>query len=148
MSTTPQPHGQLFVPSGNSAGDVRRAFLQIADVIDRHPDEGKSDAGAEVANVRRFTLQVQSRRGRARSGRFVVLVWVTTADGGGPGGAQTVATVAGTVLVTITANQAWQMLTDSSGKIQLDVTIAGAATRYLGYAVLGRGQQSAAVAWT
>lgn len=145
MSTLPQPHGQLQIPGGPP--DVRRAFLQVAEVLDRHPDEGAATAGAEVANVRRFTLQVESRRGRARSGRFVVAVWMSTTDGGGPSGAQTVATVAGTVLVTITANQSWLFMTDASGKIQLDVMIAGAATRYLGYAVLGRGQQSAAAAW-
>jgi uncharacterized protein YcfJ len=86
--------------------------------------------GTTAANTRRFTLQVANRKGKPCRGLFLVSVVIGTSEAGGPGGGQTVATVAGASAGALVANQSLMLLTDSAGKVILDVTIAGAATLY------------------
>ncbi len=109
----------------------------------------KVSAGAEATNVRRITLQVIDRANRDAVGRWVVLVWLTPTSGGDPSATgNTVAAVAGTtVLQEITADAAYRLITDENGQAQIDVTVSGAATRYVETIVEGQVRESAAITW-
>lgn len=106
-------------------------------------------AGTEAANVRTITIQCVDRRGQAKTGRFVLLVVIETASYGGPAGAQTVGTPStGTILHTLTANQSLVLVTGADGSAVFDLTVVGAATRYILVDVLGEAAQSAALTWS
>lgn len=115
-----------------------RAFL------DRNRAEVRVTANAEGtsgANVRRFTAQVIDRAQRPiTKSLWCVRLFVGTSAYGAPGGTQTYALVTGTALTTITANQVYDVLTDEYGKVVFDLTVTGAATRYVTAAVLGEVQ--------
>ncbi len=106
-------------------------------------------AGTEAANVRTITVQCVDRRGQAKAGRFVLLAIIETASYGGPAGAQTVGTPSvGTILHTLTANQSLVLVTGADGRVVFDLTVVGAATRYILVDVLGEASQSAALTWS
>lgn len=105
-------------------------------------------AGAEAANVRRFSLQTIDRLARPWDGRWLVELWVqATATGDPSATGNTVAWVSGTVLETILPHSHFRILTDEDGRASFDLTIAGAATRYIGSVVRGRIKVSDGVTW-
>jgi len=90
-------------------------------------------AGAEAANKRRITLQVVDRLKNPWPSRWLVWVFLTPTETGAPSGAgNTVAFIQGDVQITAVIGGMWLVQADVNGQIVLDVTIAGAATRYVG----------------
>lgn len=104
--------------------------------------------GAEAANVRRVTLQVRDRIRSEWPDTWLVLVYLTTTSGGDPSSTgNTVEFVTGNVFTTMLPNGAWEVISDEDGVIAFDVTITGAATRYVVSAVRGKVRESEAIAW-
>lgn len=81
-------------------------------------------AGAEAANVRLITVT-------GLVARQLVRVWLATADFGAPSATDnTVAVVTGTQIRELTANADYEIMSDANGVASINVTIAGAASRY------------------
>lgn len=98
-------------------------------------------AGAESSDKRTLTIQGGSHR-------QVVDVWIATADYGAPSATgNTVAIDTGTILETITANAHYRVISDATGKVDVGITISGAATRYILAQVDGRIYSSGQVDW-
>jgi hypothetical protein len=104
-------------------------------------------AGAETADVRRFTIQVTNRQKYPRNGRYLVQVWSWDGLYTGTPGAQLFTLITGSVGYEFAPDNLVQYITDEHGKIELDITIVGAATRYVHAVVLGEIHPSAAAAW-
>lgn len=134
MADTPSVLGH---PPPGLPPAVAQYLTRVAGFIDQPIADGAVSVGAEAANVRRFTLEVVNRLDRPRPGRWLVLVWLAETAYGAPGGTQTTSFNAGTVVEELAADQAWVVLTDADGAVELDVTVAGAATRHLHHLVLG-----------
>lgn len=105
-------------------------------------------ATAEVGDSRTVTVTVSDRLQRAFTGqRWLCLVWISATDLGAPGGTQTVAVSAGTVIQTIAANQAYVILTDTNAQISLGVQVLGAGTRHVHCVVLNAAEGSGSISW-
>lgn len=106
-------------------------------------------AAAESADKRRISIQVIDRLKRDATGRWVVLVWLAATSGADPDDTgNTVAIVTGTgTLQEITANAAYLLITDSTGLAQIDLTISGAASRFVNTIVQGKVRESAEITW-
>ncbi len=126
----------------------RQATLQFDAPIARV----RSAAGPESANVVRFTLQVVDRLGKPWGpveGRWLIEVYLSPTQHGAPSAAgNTVAWITGTVYDTVLANAAYRVLADANGKAELDVTVAGAATRFVHTAACGLFEPGGAGTWT
>lgn len=128
-------------------GDIEALVFQLAGWFDHGPLEAQVSFGAEVANVVRCTIQVTDRRRRPIIGPAVVHFWISDLASGVPGGAQTVAFVTGTLLDTFDPNVRFNVLTDDTGLIEIDITVAGSGSRDVYAAVLAP-PQSARGTWT
>lgn len=101
--------------------------------------------GAYAANAIRVTLQVIDRRGNDVPGLWAITVSVGTTADGTPGGTQTVAAAGGSVpLVT---DQTMIVVTDSAGEAVVDITVAGAGSRYVSAWLDGELVVSAELVW-
>jgi hypothetical protein len=90
-------------------------------------------AGVEAANVRRITVQVVDRLKRPWPARWLVWVFLTATAAGDPSGTgNTVAFISGAVQMTALIGGLWFVQADADGQIVFDVTIAGAASRFVG----------------
>jgi len=88
--------------------------------------------GTSGANVRRFTLQVKDRLRKDWDRRWLVTFYLAATSGGDPSAAgNTVAIVTGVTSRVVLANAWYEVLTDASGLVVFDVTIAGAASRFV-----------------
>lgn len=132
VSSTPRPE------------ELRDFTRTVRAFFDRNRAEVRVTANAEGtngANVRRFTVQVIDRTGESvTKSLWCLRLFIGTTARGAPGGTQTYALVTGTALTTITANQVYDVLTDEYGKVVFDLTVTGAATRYVTAVVLGEVQ--------
>lgn len=128
------------------AGIIANWCRVVAGMFDRYPLEAAITFGAETADVRRCTVQVQDRRNRSAIGPFKVEVWVSTAATGAPGGSQTVSFVTGTVVDTVTANVRYVVLTSATGLIEFDIEVTGAGSRTV-YAEIRPALQSMEGTW-
>lgn len=138
--TTPAPKPPIDVAIPANAGDpaqVRQFAQQIIRSIQQHAWDAKITAGSEAANVRRVTIQLVNRRREAIKARVPITVLIATTQSGTPTNSQTASVNAGTLYATYTTNAALLILTDADGKIELDVTVAGAATRWVTAVVPG-----------
>lgn len=131
-----------------------RSVENHAQQVTKHIDEPRDRVtvaagaeGADTADVRRITLQARNRNKFPRTERLLVSVWFSSATTGAPVSTQTVTLVTGTLKRALTANQEFEFITDAEGKVVLDVEVTGAGTRYVNAVVLGRLDQSAALAW-
>lgn len=106
-------------------------------------------AGAEAVDKRRITLQVIDRRSRDALGVYWAVLWLTATSGGIPDPTgNTVAFIsADTVLGTIEPQAAWFIQTGVDGAAAFDLTITGAATRYVGSIIIGKAKESRAITW-
>ncbi len=108
--------------------------------------------GAVGADIVRFTLQVVDRPGKEwgpAAGRWLLFVYLSATPHGAPSATgNTVAWSTGTVLETVLPNGAYRVITNSQGVAVMDVTIAGAATRYPHTHVLGLFEPGSAGTWT
>jgi len=120
---------------------------QVASLFDRPRAEARITAGAEAANVRRFTIQVVDRMGKEWGRRWLVQFWTTDTASGAPSGSHTLAFVAGTAIQTIAANQHYLAETDANGKIVVDLTVAGVSSRWVKACVVEQINDSGEVAW-
>lgn len=105
--------------------------------------------GAVAPDKRRFTGQVRDRRGRpwANATGWVVLVWIANASTLAVSAPASIAANAGAVLSTPTPGVC-MCLTTPAGVIELDVEVAGAATRKIVAIVLQPALATESVAWT
>lgn len=139
----------IVIPQGIDASTSGQHFAREAMAFSSEPHlQVRTTAGAEASNVRRFTLQVVNRRGKACFGPFALLVIIGTVDGGAPGGTQTVSVVTGAMLQTITANQALIINTAANGSASIDITVSGAGTRYVQAGVMAAMYGTPGVVWT
>lgn len=138
--TTPAPKDPIdaVVPSDpSSPAQLRQFAQQVIRSIRQHAWDARITAAAEAANARRITIQLVNRRREAISARVPITVLIATSQSGTPSNSQTTSVAAGTLLDTYITNAALLALTDADGKIQLDVTVAGAATRWVTAVVPG-----------
>jgi hypothetical protein len=131
-----------------TAREVAGFAAAVTKNFDRPISLTRVTAAAEAANVRRVTVQVIDRNGISRSGRHSLLLWITDTAGGMPVTTQTVALVSGDAIMTIDVDGTYEIITDSDGKVVFDVTIAGAATRYIETAVRNPVEESVPLVWT
>lgn len=131
--------------SGNPATLAR----ELQDKIDAPVVYWDVTAGAEGTNKRRITLQAKDRVNNPWKERFVCEFWLATASGGSPSATgNTYALVTGTLLQAVTANAHYRVLSDANGVVAFDLTIAGAATRYVAtVSETSLVDCSAAIAW-
>lgn len=101
--------------------------------------------GAHAANAIRATLQVIDRRGNDVPGLWAIVASVGTTADGVPGGTQTVAAVGGSV--PLVANQTLLAITDDTGEAVVDITVAGAGSRYVSAWIDGELVVSAELVW-
>lgn len=121
---------------------VRQTLQQIAEIIDHPVYEVAASWGVEGSDIRACTLQVYDRRGNALSGRYAVLWYLSSTDGGAPSGSHSVgARSAGSQLLQLIANSAFLDCTDATGKIVVPVTVTGAASRTMMCGVVARMDQ-------
>jgi len=105
-------------------------------------------AGAEAADVRTITVQARDFSNNNLAERLLVRVWIGTADYGAPSAAgNTVAVSTGTTYETETANAAYKVISDANGTVAIDVTISGAASRYVMAEIDGRIYSSGQIDW-
>lgn len=131
--------------------ELRKFARDVAAIIDEplfHPAVTFDAEGATAANTHRVTIQVRNRRSTALKSQFLVYFFIAATAGGNPQNAQAVGFVAGTIIQTITANQDFLVMTDANGQIVVDITIVGAATRYIRGCVLAEIETSDAIVWT
>ncbi|MDD4891358.1 MAG: hypothetical protein PHU85_15665 [Phycisphaerae bacterium] len=102
-------------------------------------------AAAEDANCRRITVQASS----PGSSRLLVRLWIADTEYAAPDATDnTVAVVAGTTQIeAITAHAHYLLETSATGAAQIDLTIAGAATRYVMAEIDGRIYSSGQLDW-
>lgn len=138
--TTPAPSSPInvAVPADPGArGQIRQFAIQVSKSIRQHVWDVRISAAAESTNVRRVTIQLVNRAREPVAARVPLTVLIASTQSGTPTNAQTVSVVSGTLYATYTTNAALLILTDSDGKIELDVTVAGAATRWITAVVPG-----------
>ena len=103
-------------------------------------------AAAEAADVRAITVQVTDAAGVANANRFLARVWIAATAYAVPDATgNTVAVTTGTIIETKTAHADYVVLTDAAGKVVFNLTVAGAATRYVMVEIDGRVYASAAI---
>lgn len=138
--------GLLPTPRG-TRDDLIDMHTALERVVDKPLRRAPATIGAEVANTRTITLQVRDRINRPVTGRFVVELWISTSSGGGPGGTQTVSVSSGTIMQTIAANQQYELLTAADGTLAIDITITGAASRWVSTIVRGEAVETDQIDW-
>lgn len=139
---------RVLQPAGGVGDPVRSAdmFRRIAGFIDDPIAHCSHVAGTEAANVIRVTMQVRDRLEVPWAGRWLVWVIITATENGDPVATQTVTFNSGTVLETVLVDGVWRVITTTAGLIEMDVTIAGAATRYV-HTIVQKRADSSGVVW-
>jgi hypothetical protein len=130
---------------------VADAFNRIGATVEPTPSI-KHTSGAEATNTRRITIQVtdQLPQKQAWGGAgWIAHVKISPTAGAAPDGTgNTVALVAGRCIETITPNAEWNFEADANGKVQLDLTVSGAATRHVSSETFGKLIGSGPIAWS
>jgi len=118
------------------------------DSLHVHAPNLKLTAAAEDADERVITIQCVDANDTNLSGRHLVRVWIATSDYGAPDATgNTVSVDTGTTYETETANAAYKIISDATGKVDVGITISGAATRYIMAEIDGRIYSSGQVDW-
>jgi hypothetical protein len=130
-----------------------RAFVQPAggvapgDLHDLLPSLNVT-AGQESDDKRTITIQARDAAGNDLAERVLVRVWIATADYAAPSAeGNTVTVQTGTTYETETANAAYKLISDADGKVEIAVTISGAASRYVFAEIDGTVYSSGEVTW-
>jgi len=134
--------------AGVKVADNGVAVGQLAAALqDLMPNLGIT-AGAEAADTRTITVQARDAANNNLAERVLVRVWISTADYGAPDATgNTVAVSTGATYETETANAAYKIISDANGTVAIDVTISGAASRYVMAEIDGRIYSSGQVDW-
>ncbi len=104
-------------------------------------------AAAEVANERTITIQAQDAANNNLAERFLIRVWIGTADYGAPVAADGSSVDTGTTYEIETADAAFKIISDATGKVEVTFGMTGAATRYIMAEIDGRIYSSGQVDW-
>jgi|GEM_PF-1190364 len=105
-------------------------------------------AGAEAGDTRLITVQARDAAGNNLAERVLVRVWLAESDFGAPSAAgNTVSVATGTTYETETANAAYKVISTAGGAAAVNVTISGAATRYVMAEIDGRVYSSGQIDW-
>jgi hypothetical protein len=106
-------------------------------------------AGAESGNTRTVTLQLTDATGANLAHRARLRVWLAETEYAAPSATgNTVAVTAGTLLRQLTADADYELVTAADGSVVLNVTVSGAASRYVMGEVDGRVVSSGELTWS
>ncbi len=162
-STTPHiPLAEIAVTGGTydhaDITDLRgRALLAVqaglspavAAVLTGRAIGASISAGAESGDTRRVTVQLTDAAGANLASRAAMRVWISASEFGSPSSTgHTVAVATGTSLTTVLSNADYRLLTDAAGVIELDITAAGAPSRYVMVEVGGHVVSSGELTWS
>jgi len=114
-------------------GDVTDAKLS-ATLQDAIPqlDISASAEGATSADTIDVTLQVQDASGTSLAKQHLLRVWIDDAEFGAPDATGNTVTVStGTTMQTLTSDADYELLTDATGVVQIDIAVSGSASRYV-----------------
>lgn len=147
-----EPDGDLIFHGTASLANNSIAVAQLATAVqDLMPNLNITVGDEDGANKRTITIDPRDAAGSDIAERFLIRVWISIADYSTPSAAgNTVAVEAGTVYETETANAAYKIISTpviDGNNIQIGITIAGAATRYIMAEIDGRIYSSGAVTW-
>lgn len=126
--------------------DVDAAVRALANAAGQLPVRASVTWGGQTGSERTANLQLVCTSDTAVTGAFLVLVWVSTTEGGAPGGTQTLTVTKGVAVKEIDAGRVLVLATDSDGTAQV-VVDGAAASRWIGASVLG-GVYGATALWT
>jgi len=119
-----------------TAGEV--ALTHLADaVVDLVPQVNVS-AGSQAGQQKTVTLQVQDADGNSLAQRFAVQFWIDDADFGAPDATGNAVANVATQLQQIVANAHYTAISNASGAVTFDLTVAAGGTRYVMAEVDGR----------
>jgi len=138
----------LHVHAAAGLADGAVTVAKAADAVqDLLPNLGIT-AGQESGDKRTVTIQARDAAYNNLAQRFRVRVWIATSDFGPPSATgNTVAVSTGTQLRELTANADYEIIGDAGGAAAIDLTISGAASRYILAEVDGRIHSSGEVTW-
>jgi len=115
---------------------------------DLMPNLNLSAGDEDGADTRVITIQARDAGLNALQQRVCARVWIATSDHGAPDATgNTVAVDTGTAVQTITANAHLLIESDATGKIEVSITVAGAASRYVMAEIDGRVYTSGEITW-
>lgn len=132
-----QSHNPARRAPSNVSGDLEQSIRRLGRLASAPRWHVAFEVGGEASDVRTITLRVRDIDGRDTKQQFSVRLWVSTSADGGPAAGQTITFSSGTILVTVTANQFYEVLTTADGQIILNVTVAGAGSRWIRAHVAG-----------
>lgn len=140
---------RLSVLSGETWPQLRAWVAALVEWLHNELVGVRYTIGAAVGTARPVTVHVCTAGGQRQvvasddassDGRFIVDVVVGTADTGLPAGVQVVTFSSGQIVQTIAANQAYRVVTEADGTIDLSIDgVAAPWNRYL--SVFVRSQQ-------
>ena len=115
-----------------------RSAVRFADAIGSNVLKTPSIAysvtaeGDPAANTRRFTIQVTDLLGQSLAGRWLLMVYIATAEDGDQSAAgNTVTFPTGFVVATFEVNAAYLVRADTNGIVRMDLEVVGAGSRYI-----------------
>ena len=148
LSSATAANANTLVDGSNAdALHIHAAAGLTAAVQDDIPDLNVT-FGAEAGDEIVITAQVRDAADNNLAERMAIRVWVATTDFGAPDATDnTVAIDTGTILQTVTANAFYDLISDAAGKVEVGVTVAGAATRYVMAEIDGRIYSSGVITW-
>jgi hypothetical protein len=106
-------------------------------------------AGEETSDTRTVTCRLVDAAGNDLAERFRVRLWVSTSETGAPDATgNTLSVVTGTQLREITADADVEIISDAAGTVAVDLTVSGAASRYVHAEADGRIHSSGELTWS
>jgi hypothetical protein len=106
-------------------------------------------AGDESGDTRTVTMQLTDAAGDDLAARAKLRVWLAETEFAPPSATgNALAVTGGTVLRELTANADYELLTAADGSAGIDVTVTGAASRYVMAEVDGRVVSSGELTWS
>ena len=105
--------------------------------------------GAESGDTRTVTLQLLDAGGSELAARARLRVWISESDFGPPSAVGNTVTVSsGATLRELTAHADYELIAASDGSVAIDVTVAGAASRFVMVELGGRIVSSGELTWS
>jgi len=123
--------------AGLEAGSV--AVSELATAVEDLLPNLNITAGAESSDTRAVTIQARDAGDNNLAQRVLVRLWIDDAEYGAPDATgNTVGVTTGTTIEAITANAYYVVESDASGTVVFDLTVSGAASRYVMAEIDGR----------
>lgn len=141
---------QLSVQSDGT--DPRQVALALKNIRDMVAPSARVNfgVGAETANTINVDLSVSDFANQRWERRWPVTLWLTPTLDGDPSAAGNTVVIPGPgfTFATLIAGAAYLALTGPQGTMQVQITVAGAATRFLYAWCGGREYNSGPMVWT